>query len=219
MTENLSEQDHRIHSPELAHHMGYAEHPYRELAAISLKHGLSEEHENYLSKAHEAGMESGDRYVQSLQASLDGIKSFMSTQDSEKSKEPYDGVVVSNAEYRSIVGNRGWDMLQSYYEKSLDGTLNSVLSETLRMSSRKMMPLGRFDYDGEPRRYKYYEIDFASLSKFIDAYTAYKTDNPGVRQSEMFNVRNQMGDYAMDNVIKFVEHKRRLLADSENPEA
>lgn len=65
------EQDSRIQSTELAHYIGYAEHPYRELAAVALKHRLQDSYEDHITKANMEGQAAGQAYIDSLQVSLD----------------------------------------------------------------------------------------------------------------------------------------------------
>jgi hypothetical protein len=66
----MQEQDRRIHDPELAHHMAYAEKPFRDLAEQVIRLGMAEAHDEALRRANAASVIAGKEYLSSLQASI-----------------------------------------------------------------------------------------------------------------------------------------------------
>ena len=66
----MQKQYHRIHSPELAHQMGYAEKPFRDLAALAIAVGMQEFYDKALSNADRAGVVAGREYVNSMHRNL-----------------------------------------------------------------------------------------------------------------------------------------------------
>lgn len=92
----------RIHSPELAHHMGAAEHTYRELAAHAMTLGLQAAYDQALRQGNEAGMKAGREYILGLQQNLD-------TQDVVQSTDTE--AELNNDAFEQFEVPRGWTTL------------------------------------------------------------------------------------------------------------
>ena len=64
------ESNHQIQSPELAHHVGYAEYPHMEMAATALRVGMKEDYKKHVAEAESAGAEAGRVYLDGVTKDL-----------------------------------------------------------------------------------------------------------------------------------------------------
>ncbi len=126
MSQDFFEQDHRIHNPELAHHIRSGEYPYRELATVALNLGLSDKYTEYLHEAHEAGIAAGEAYLESLQGSLDhyrnGFEANLDITEHSEAKLLYINVKVSEPDFQSFALNHGLSWIEEKHNRSIDKT-------------------------------------------------------------------------------------------------
>lgn len=207
--DNQHEHDYRIQSPELAHHMGYGEYPYRELAAISLKQGLDAEHEEYLSDASDAGVRAGREFIRSLETQ---IKDNLEMAPHAQEHKLMQGVRIDALEFQAFaksytqerseasgknvanLGNKAWRALHNRFN---DGSKDEDLSEGIDLIAIDKLVSS---------------IDSVA-SRFYDK-TDYRYPKEKKRAVEgAFYYEHNFGVSTYDYIEKFVYEKRQQLLE------
>ena len=222
----MSEQDYRIQSPELAHHMGYAEYPYHELATHALKLGLDKKYEEHMREAHEAGMSVLREHVQSAQQSLNHFedKSEENIQPKQE-QEPTQEVWIDRIDFEAfakqytqerhsgnivttrILGNKAW---QAIHGSVADEDKNRLQSMVHRKSEDDTWYTG--------------SVGFSGLVELVDSvkslYREADTEQAKARVVKgFFGHRSRVGFKSWEYIEKFVGWKKQQLeqASSKDP--
>lgn len=115
------EVDNRIQTPELAHHMGYAEYPYMEMAAAALRLGLDGDFVEYVNDAELASIEAGRQFINSVANDLANYALANGISYDEHTPPTVDTLQVAHEKYPGVRVTKD-DLIAYAEEQNVTGT-------------------------------------------------------------------------------------------------
>lgn len=202
--------------------MGFAEHPYRELAAISLKHGLTDEYEKYLTQAHKVGMEAGQEHIDSLQRSIDDIRHDHNKDPlTANNGETLSGPMISKSDFLDFANSVDYSNSRSSNSHYTGKTNPNAVMAGLAWGALTKTANPRWGesmLSAIPEITKLGEYSFESMVKLMDEVQDIRVNNPRVHIPDIFGSPG-VGEKTVKFIQDFVEYKKQQLAQTEQLEA